>query len=166
MDDELEPTAYHEAGHAFVAAYAGGRVLSVTIAPDWDDGPERFGDTQVAWSRSQFTEKQLAEKLVLVALAGPVAEMVYRGDPLEGLRHPALVAEWSHDWRQAWDEGAAAVPDERRRTRWLEGQVVGLHGLLSDDTHWEAIAGVADHLLAHETLEAEEFAEVVSTWLG
>lgn len=162
MDDDLETTAYHEAGHAFVAAHAGGRVLSVTIAPDWDDGPERFGDTQVAWSRSRFGPKVLAEKLALVALAGPVAEMIYQGEPL----HPALVAEWSQDWSQAWDEAAIVFADEQRRTRWLEQRVTGLHGLLSDDLHWEAIAGVADHLLAHETLEEDAFAELIATWLG
>lgn len=162
MDDDLETTAYHEAGHAFVAAHAGGQVLSVTIAPDWDDGPERFGDTQVAWSRSRFGPKVLAEKLALVALAGPVAEMIYRGEPL----HLALVAEWSHDWSQAWDEAASIVPDDLRRTRWLEQRVTGLHGLLSGDRHWEAIAGVADHLLAHETLEEDAFSNLVATWLG
>ena len=162
MDDDLELTAYHEAGHAFVAAYAGGRVQRVTLEPDWDDGPDRFGDTQVAWSRRRFAPSELAEKLVLVALAGPVAEMIYRGEPL----HPALVAEWRHDWAQAWDEGAGVVPDERRRTRWLEARVTGLHGLLSDDAHWEALAGVADHLLAYETLDEEMFAEVVGNWLG
>lgn len=162
MDDELERTAYHEAGHAFASAYGGGHVLSVTVAPDWDDGPQRFGDTQVGWSRSRFTPKELSEKLVVVALAGPVAEMIYAGEPL----HPALVAEWSQDWRQAWDEALRIVPDERRRTKWLEGRVVGLHGLLSDDLHWEAIAGIADHLLAHETIEEAEFAELLATWLG
>lgn len=166
MDDaELETTAYHEAGHAFTAAYAGGRVLSVTVAPDWDDGPRRFGDTQVAWSRSQFSQRDLAEKLVLVALAGPIAEMIYRDEPLDGSPHPAMVAEWSHDWQQAWEEAAPAMPDERRRTRWLEGRLVGLYELLSDDTHWEALAGVADNLLAHETLEAEEFAELMAIWI-
>lgn len=162
MDSDEETTAYHEAGHAFVAAYAGGRVLSVSIAPDRDDGPDRYGDTQVAWSRRRFTTRELAEKLVLVALAGPVAEMIYRGEPF----HSALVAEWSDDWRQAWAEAAGLVTDERRRTRQLEQRIVGLHGLLSDDTHWEAIAGVADHLLAHETLEGDAFAELISTWLG
>lgn len=162
MDEDLELTAYHEAGHAVVAAHSGGRVLCVTIAPDWDDGPSRYGDTQVAWSRSTFTPKALAEKLALVALAGPVAEMIYRGEPL----HPAMVAEWSQDWRQAWDEAARLVADERRRTMWLEQRVAGLHGLLSDDTAWEAVAGVADHLLAHETLDEEMFAEVASVWIG
>ena len=41
-----ELTAYHEAGHAFVAISVGVNVRSVTIRPDDDDGPERFGDTQ------------------------------------------------------------------------------------------------------------------------
>lgn len=162
MDDELTLTAYHEAGHAVVAAHAGGRVLSVTIAPDWDDGPARTGDLQVAWSKGRFPAKVLAEKLTLVALAGPVAEMIYRGEPL----HPALVAEWSQDWQQAWTEAAKVVADERRRTLWLEQRVTGLHGLLSDQIAWEAIAGVADHLLAHETLEEDFFEELVSVWLG
>lgn len=162
MDEDLERTAYHEAGHAFVAAHAGGRVLNVTLEPDWDDGPERFGDVQVAWSRQRFGPKVLAEKLVLVALAGPVAEMIHDGEPL----HPALVAEWSADWQQAWEEAAPIVPDERRRTAWLEARVTGLHGLLSQDLHWEAIAGVADNLLAYETLDEETFAELISTWLG
>lgn len=162
MDDELQRTAYHEAGHAFIAAHAGGRVLSVTIEPDWDDGPKRFGDLQVAWSRRRFGPKMLAEKLVLVALAGPVTEMIYAGEPL----HPALVAEWSADWQQAWEEAAPIMPVERRRTAWLEARVIELHGLLSDDRHWDAIAGVADHLLAYETLEEEAFAEIVSNWLG
>jgi hypothetical protein len=162
MDDDLELTAYHEAGHAFVAVYAGGRVQRVTIEPDWDDGPQRYGDTQVAWSRRRFTPRELAEKLVLVALAGPVAEMIYRGEPL----HPALVAEWRHDWGQAWDEAAEVVPDEMLRTKWLEARAVGLHGLLSDDKHWDALAGVADHLLAHETLDEAMFAEVIATWLN
>ena len=40
--------AYHEAGHAFMATYLGGRVRSVTITPDNDDGPDRFGDAQVS----------------------------------------------------------------------------------------------------------------------
>ncbi|TWT47816.1 hypothetical protein [Botrimarina hoheduenensis] len=160
-DDETA-TAYHEAGHAFTAAYAGGRVLSVSIAPDNDDGPHRYGDTQVAWRRAAFAPLVLAEKLVLVALGGPVAEMIYTGEPF----HPALVAEWSADWQHAWSEAAALRPEERPRTVWLEARTAGLHGLLSDDRHWEAIAGVADHLLAHETLDEEMFAEVVSAWLG
>ena len=84
-----EVSAYHEAGHAFMAIYVGARVRSVTIEPDWDDGPQRFADTQVAWPLDQFTDRELHEKSVLVALAGPVAEMIHSGEAF----YPGFVAE-------------------------------------------------------------------------
>jgi hypothetical protein len=77
----MEATPHHEAGHVFMAIYLGARVRSVTIEPDRDDGPERFGDTQVEWDLGRFTPRELQEKSVLVALAGPVAEMIHRGEP-------------------------------------------------------------------------------------
>ena len=98
-----EISAYHEAGHAFIAIYVGARVRSVTIEPDWDDGPERYADIQVEWPLDHFTERELHEKSVLVALAGPVAEMIHSGEPY----HPGFVAEWAADWKLAWE--AAAV---------------------------------------------------------
>ena len=75
-----ELTAYHEAGHAWMAVVSGARVESVTITPDWDEGPERHGDTQVAWQLGRFTECELAKKGAVVSLAGPVAEMAYNNE--------------------------------------------------------------------------------------
>ena len=103
-----EQTAYHEAGHAFMASYLGGQVHTVTITPDRDDGPRRFGDTEVRWELSQYTDRQLRENAVRVALAGPVAEMLYRQEPY----HPGLVGEWAADWRLAWEAAEALVADE------------------------------------------------------
>ena len=65
----MEATAHHEAGHVFMAIYLGARVRSVTIEPDRDDGPDRFGDTQVEWDLGRFNQRELHEKSVLVALA-------------------------------------------------------------------------------------------------
>ena len=49
--DLSETSAYHEAGHAFMAIYVGARIHSVTIEPDWDDGPERYATSvAVVWS--------------------------------------------------------------------------------------------------------------------
>ena len=59
-----EVTAWHEAGHAFVAVYLGGQVESVSIDPDWDDGPKRFGDTTIRWAAGQFTERELQTNAV------------------------------------------------------------------------------------------------------
>lgn len=153
--------AYHEAGHALLAVCVGARVRSVTIDPDNDDGPARHADIQVEWPRSRFSDKELCEKMVLVALAGPVAEMIHTGDAY----HPGFVAEWAADWRQAWDTATLAFPDERKRLEYLEKTTAHLHQQLNRDDHWAALAAIVDELLAHETLEGEDVADIVEQWL-
>jgi ATP-dependent Zn protease len=156
-----EIVAYHEAGHVFMAFVVGARVRYVTIEPDRDDGPERYGDTQVLWQRSRYAPRELAEKEVQVALAGPVAEMIHSGDPF----HPGFVAEWSADWQAAWASAEILAPDEQKRMRYLEQASIQLHRLLGRDDHWAALAAVVDNLLAHERLEEEEIAEILQAWL-
>lgn len=159
-DDEL--TAYHEAGHAFLAVYLGASLRVVTIEPDRDDGPARFGDTQIVWDRRELSDREYCERAVLVILAGPVAEMIYRGEPY----HPGFVAEWAEDWSTAWDLAAQLVPDEPKRLALLEQTTAKLHALLREDCHWAGLAAVVDNLLAHGLLEGEEVAEILSAWLG
>jgi hypothetical protein len=158
-DREEEITAWHESGHAFVAAWLGAIVESVSIDPDADDGPQRFGDIVVRWDRERFSDREIAEKSVLVALSGPVTEMIHRDDPL----HPATVSEWSQDWSLAWT-AADFIRDQRKRMSHLE-QISGeLYHLLSQDHHWAAIGAIVDHLLAYESLEGETVHEIVSEW--
>ncbi len=157
-----EISAYHEAGHAFLALYVGARVRSVTIDPDWDDGPERHGDTQVAWKRSRFSEREFHEKSILVSLAGPVAEMIHTGNPY----HPGMVAEWAQDWAAAWESAGTFLPDERQRLAYLEEVSLKLYRLLHRDEHWAALAAIVDNLLAHETLEGDEVREIYRDWMG
>ena len=45
------------------------------------------------WRRSRISNDEFAKIAVQVSLAGPVAEMIYSGDPY----HPGLVAEWASD---------------------------------------------------------------------
>lgn len=155
-------TAYHEAGHAFVAVQAGARVRSVTIDPDNDDGPERYGDTQIEWRISEYSPRDLAAKAVLVALAGPVAEMIHRGEPY----HPGFVPEWAADWQEAWRRATPLFPDERKRLAYLERRTSELYQLLYRDDHWAAVAAIVDNLLAHERLEGDEIEEIVQAWIG
>jgi ATP-dependent Zn protease len=156
-----EIVAYHEAGHVLLAMLLGGRVRSVTIEPDRDDGPERYGDTQILWPRGRWSAREQAEKDVQVALAGPVAEMIHTGDPF----HPGFVAEWSADWQAAWASAALLAADEVKRLRYLEQISLQLHRQLSRDDHWAALAAIVDHLLAHETLEGEQVEEVLEWFL-
>lgn len=157
-----ELTAYHEAGHALMAHLLGGKVRQVTIEPDDDDGPVRYGDTQVLWRRKGISEKEFASTAVQVCLAGPVAEMIYSGEPY----HPGFVAEWAADWRDAWEAAAPLHADERNRLRYLEDVSIQLYHRLKEDELWAALASLADNLLAHETLEAEQVEEIVGEWLS
>ncbi len=157
-----EIIAYHEAGHALMAWLLGAEVRLVTIEPDNDDGPARFGDTQILWPRAGSDEKMFAQKAVQVSLAGPVAEMIYSGDPY----HPGLVAEWAADWRQAWAAAIALHSDERKRLQYLEQTSIQLYHRLKADDLWAALAALADNLLAHETLEGQQVEEIVEHWLA
>lgn len=156
-----EISAYHEAGHALMAVCVGARVRSVTINPDWDDGPARYADTQIEWPLDQLTDRAYREKSVVVALAGPVAEMIHRGEPY----HPGFVAEWASDWTTAWQAMSSLIPNERQRLTYLEQATRRLYQLLQQEDHWAALAGIVDHLLAHETLEGAEIDEIVGQWL-
>jgi hypothetical protein len=156
-----EILAYHEAGHALMALLLGGDVRRVTIEPDGDELPDRDGDTMVAWRPSEWSEREFAANSVQVSLAGPVAEMLYSGDPF----HPALVIEWSADWREAWQAAARLHPRERQRLEYLERTSIRLYHLLDREDLWAALAALADNLLAYETLDGEQIEEIVRAWL-
>ncbi|MEM8681354.1 MAG: hypothetical protein AAGF97_18560, partial [Planctomycetota bacterium] len=123
---------------------------------------ERHADIAVEWPHEHFSARTLREGLAQVALAGPVAEMIYVGDPY----HPGFVAEWAADWKVAWEAMSPLVADDRRRLIQLEQFTSQLLRLLRRDQHWSALAAVADHLLAHETMEGEEVNEILRYWLS
>lgn len=156
-----EINAYHEAGHALLAILVGARVRHVTIEPDKDDGPDRFAEIQVEWPLDLFTGKEIRKKMVLVALAGPVAEMIHTGEPY----HPGFQEEWAGDWQAAWDAAETIVPAPQKRVTYLERTTRSIYELLDDDRHWAALAAIVDDLLAHETLEGDHVEEIVRTWL-
>lgn len=157
-DEEI--TAWHEAGHAFVAVYLGGQVQSLSIDPDWDDGPKRFGDTTVHWPAYRFTQQQLRENAVLVCLAGPVTEMLHQGETF----HPAMIDEWSQDWRMAW-QAAEFIINQKQRMQFLEQITADLHRTLSQTNHWAAIGAIVDHLLAYEVMEGATVHEIIAEWM-
>ena len=87
--------------------------------------------------------------------------MLYSGDPY----HPGLVAEWANDWQAAWESAAILFSDHRKRLDYLESITGELYRLMDSEPNWSAVAALADSLLAHETLEAEDVEEIVGDWL-
>ena len=145
-----------------MAVWLGAQVRSVTIVPDRDDGPQRHGESEVAWETGSLGGGQ--EELVnaaRLAMSGPVAEMIYRGEPL----HPGFVSEWAADWQTAW-RVTEWIVDERKRLAFLEKTTADLYKLFDGERQWAAIAAVADNLLAHDRLEGHEVEEIVASWLG
>lgn len=165
-DADEELTAYHEAGHACIAFMLGARVRLLTIEPDRDDGPERFGDTQVLWEVAKYTPRELCLRKLQTALAGPVAEMIYSGEPY----HPAFVPQWSADWHYAAAQMKATLPPTSQSpaaiVQQLENETRRLYQTMRSDDIWAAVAALADELLAHETLDQEAIRDVLSFWLG
>ncbi|TWU56788.1 hypothetical protein Poly51_27050 [Rubripirellula tenax] len=161
-DDDETLTAYHEAGHAVVAYALGANVDSMQLWGEADDYlPERFGDCRVNWGTVDPNLDVQRQREIMTFLGGPVAEMIYRGEPL----HPALYGPWQDDWHRAMQTCGAIVADPERRTRLLEKIIVTLHDHLGRQPYWPAIAGLADELAAHEQLDSDQVSDVLTFWL-
>lgn len=162
MDDEETLTAYHEAGHAVIGYALGARIERIQLGGQADDHLlDRFGDCLVNWGPvNEFCNWQRQRELMTI-LAGPVAEMIYTGEPY----HPAHHGPFQGDWQQAWNHCAGAVSDPKRRTVLLEQLLRELHQRMSADLCWAAIAAVADELLAHEYLEEEQLIDTLRFWI-
>jgi hypothetical protein len=161
LDDDETLTAYHEAGHAVVGYALGATIERVQLGGEADDDlPERYGDCLVNWGRVSPECSWQRQCELMTILAGPVAEMIYRGEPL----HPAHYGPWQGDWQQAWMHCPAK--DDQTRTKILEQIILELRDRLSDDQCWAAIAAVADELLAHEHLDEEQLSGTLEFWLG
>ena len=157
----MEISAYHESGHAYMATYVGARVRLVTIDPELGDGADRFGDTHVEWNIAGWSDELVAEKSLWVALAGPAVEIIYTGDPY----HPGLVAEWADDWDEAVEQALVLHKDRKQALEYLEQTTLDLITMLRQDRHWAPVAALADHLLAHDTLEMFEIESLLHNWL-
>ena len=162
LNDDETLTAYHEAGHAVIGYALGGSIEGMQLGGEEDGGlPARFGDCRISWGRIDADSNWHRKREILTILAGPVAEMVYRDEPL----HPAFYGPWKDDWQRAWLTAEKIVPDPQRRTKVLEQMIRELRHQVQIDSCWAAVAALADELLAHEHLEAEHVADILKFWV-
>ena len=160
IDDDETLTAYHEAGHAAIGYALGAKIESVQLGGD-DELPLRFGDCRVNWGRVDPHCDWQCLRETMTVLAGPVAEMIYRGERL----HPAVYGPWQDDWQLAMAFAESISADLQGRSRWLERIIVDLHHRMQDELCWAAIAAVADELQAHDFLDEHQLTETLGFWL-
>lgn len=154
----METAAYHEAGHAVVASILGGRVVTVSIE---SESPEVDGDAVVAWNRGDRTDREMALDEIRVALAGPIAEMVYAGE-YDYLR---IREEHAVDWKIALSCLRSLELNTEGEARLLQKTVAELYQTIRQDHIWSSIGDVADLLAVHETIEGDVVREAVEFWL-
>ncbi len=153
----MENAAYHEAGHAVVASILGGNVVSVSIE---SESPEVDGDAVVAWNRNGRTDHEMALNEIRVALAGPIAEMIYAGE-YDYLR---IREEHSVDWQIALGCLQSLHLNTDRAAILLQKTVTELYQAIRQDHIWSAIGDVADLLAVHETIQGDIVRETVEFW--
>jgi hypothetical protein len=136
-----------------MAVLCGARTSRASIAPEES---HLHGQVDIEWPSRRSLSDELA-----VILSGPIAEMIYRSEPM----HPGLVAEWSQDWMQAWSLARPHAATDTRCLEMLEQIVARLHRTLSQDQYWAAISAVQDLLLAHEEIGHEVIVYEVNAWL-
>lgn len=158
----MNDLAYHEAGHAVIAAWLGAEVLQVTLEPDLDEGPRLEGDAAIRWHHRNLPPSELAMRELLAVLAGPVCEMIHQGEerPLDRW------GPWAGDWQLAKQLAVPLVRRPDAAGRLIEAALRQVWELASQPPIWQAIAEVADLLEAHLTIEGEWVHDSVDRWVG
>ena len=137
--DELEATAYHEAGHLAARLLLGGRIMFVTIQPD------PFGRT---YGRVVPDYRVLLPKShqIVIALAGPMAERRFRaGDEPTGDQG---------DWDRAIRDAFRIAKGDMEQASALLDKLEGKASILVN-TYWPAIERTASALLVFGRLDGD-----------
>ncbi len=101
------------------------------------------------------------QREILTILAGPVAEMVYLGEPF----HPAHFGPWQCRLATCMVHLRNAGA-ESRASHHVAGRDDGSTEChIRSDRCWAAIAALADELVAHEALEREQVSEILRFWI-
>lgn len=143
-DPRLVATAYHEAGHAVMAALVGRPVLKVTIAPGQTISGVRLGVCELQKGRSKKSKDWLEDE-VLILLAGMVAE-----SQLTGKYCHAGAAQDLSAARRLLSQSRATNPRQLER---LEQRLIDkTEHLLGDVATTNAVKQIAAELLEKTTL--------------
>lgn len=159
QDEDFETLAYHESGHAVMAVILGGEVLTVSVEPE---SSQVDGDVTVLWRPTAGDAAGDAINQIKVALAGPIAEMIYVGD-YDYLR---IRQEHLTDWRIASENLKTLNLSTSAAAKILQDTVADLYHTIGRTEVWSAIGDVADRLAIDETINGNVVVDAVEFWLS
>lgn len=136
-----EGTATHEAAHATLAVKLGFRVYQIYIFYD--------GSGQTSMGRANLRDASIVRSYIKVIMAGPIAELIYKGLPVTKDNLADLDGA-SSDIARA---GSLA-------------QQFDMTGVLEETTEmvkaqWSSITAVADTLLEQQSIDDEELTSIL-----
>ncbi len=126
----------------------------VTIESERDDTE---GHVAVEWQRAAPAEE--ARRFATVALAGPVAELVFRGEDV--LEDPEALSAWRGDWDEAEAQLARLHRGMEERDKARFAILRELHEFFDGAENYERLARLADALDAHVTLDETLFEDAL-----
>ena len=155
-----EITAWHEAGHSVVAVMLGGVVDTVSV--EVPDG-EAAGVTGVFWGNASDASDARSQAFndIHVALAGPIAEMIFVGD-YDYLR---IKQEHAVDWEIVATAVERLGLDAIAAKKLLASIATGLYQRLREDAVWSAVADVAERLELDGTIDGDTVNDLAGFWL-
>ena len=162
-DEDRRMTAYHESGHALLAAHlpAGGEILQVSIVSRWGVlGSMTRASADADLSYDARNARQEAE--LVIALGGLIAEEVARGD---GKTTEMMTADIKAAEKVAFDllggpaAGLAMTEIEAGVRRLMNDAEQRARAILA--SHEAELHRLAAALLEHGTLEAADVADVL-----
>ena len=165
MTNDNEITAWHVAGHAYMAMGYGFDVEQLSLsgfahqgASDRHDGAQRLD----AWTMIRLPEllhppgtiqhSQFMERLCHIALAGPIRELIHRSRPCS----LEAVQQYEHDWRQAWKAAGHLWSGETERLQFLAREVQRSEVFLGQTFSNEFTSPLVERLLDQGQMTAEE----------
>lgn len=150
-----DPNCWHEAGHALIAWLLGGDVRLVTLESEFDD---HDGHVEIAWP-GDLPPDRLARHSAMVAIAGPLAELAFRG--VDDLEDPDVLSAWRRDWSE-FERCVANLESEPSHDETGRAIVAEVRATLDDFETAERLARVADMLAAHGSLDRTLFEDAVA----
>ena len=158
---ELRATAFHEAGHAVAAVWNHVRLHSASIQADGNTlGRVHHANVlkgrDLEWDASNANEQRM-RRLVMVSLAGPASERLYR---LRNRLPKWSVEQSRHDYHNAINLLGYFVGSNEQLEADLQAMEAQAGVFVRD--HWHEIQAVAEALLRHETSGPRAIRQIIA----